>query len=306
MLDARRMQILRSVVTSGSVSAAAANLGYTPSAISQQVAVLEKEAGTALLEKHGRGLRPTPAGSYLAEQAARMTALLNDTEAELADIRAGRTGRLRLRFFHTASTGLVPRAVAKFRADHPDVHLDLEMFEHGVLDALAEGEADVAVIVLGRQTPAREGVRIVPLAEDPYRVVLPRGHRLAGAEAVDLAWLAEEPWIDSNPSTTDTCAESLQDAYASAGFTPRTVMRVDGSYTAQGFVAAELGVSLVPALGMEMTHPDVVVRPLRKPAAVRPLHIAVRETVADRPATEALLRTLRETARAALEAGQGW
>lgn len=295
------MQILRSVVNSGSVSAAAANLGYTPSAISQQISVLEKEAGTALLEKHGRGLRPTPAGSYLAEQAARMTALLNDTEAELADIRAGRTGRLRLRFFHTASTGLVPRAVAKFRAEHPDVQLDLEMLEQGLLDALAAGEADVAVIVRGRRVPAREGVRIVPLAEDPYRAVLPRGHRLAGQDVIDLSWLADEPWVDSSPGTTDPCAEALQEAYASAGFTPRTVMQVDGSYTAQGFVAAELGVALVPALGMEMVHPDVVVRPLRNPAPVRPLHIAVREGVADRPATASLLRTLHETARVALE-----
>ncbi|MCI2419419.1 LysR family transcriptional regulator [Saccharopolyspora sp. K220] len=297
MLDVRRMQVLRAVVTSGSVSAAAANLGYTPSAISQQLSTLEKEAGTPLLEKVGRGLKPTPAGTLLAERAGQIAELLSGTEAELADIRAGRTGLLRVRFFHTASVGLIPPAVAKFRAEHPEVQLDLRMQEVGLLDDVAAGEADLAIIVVGRTAPERRGVRFVHLTDDPYRVVLPKSHPMADQECVGLAQLAGDSWVNSALTSDDICSLLLRDAYASAGFTPKVVLETDGSYSAQGFVAAELGVALVPRLGLDVVHPGVVVRPVRHPEPVRRLYVAVRETVADRPATRSLLNTLLEIAR---------
>lgn len=296
MLDVRRMQVLRAVVTSGSVSAAATNLGYTPSAISQQLTTLEREAGTPLLEKLGRGVRPTPAGRLLAERAGRVADLLSDTEAELADLRAGWTGLLRMQFFHTASVGLIPPAIAKFRATHPDVQLDLTMREDNLVDSIASGDADLAVIVVSRQIPEARGVRLQHLADDPYRIVLPIDHRMTDHDCVDLAKLADESWIRSAISTGGTCDEALQDAYACAGFTPNMTMEVDGSYAAQGYVAAGLGVSLVPRLGLEAMHPDVVVRPVRHPEPVRHLYVAVRETVVDQPATQALLAVLAEVA----------
>lgn len=298
MLDVRRMQVLRAVVTSGSVSAAAANLGYTPSAISQQLSTLEREAGTPLLEKVGRGLRPTPAGTLLAERAGRIAEVLGETEAELADIRSGRTGLLRVRFFHTASVGLIPPAVAKFRAEHPDVQLDLRMAEVGLLDDVAAGDADMSIIVRGPRTHECGGVRLVHLADDPFRVVLPHRHPMAEETEIDLARLADESWINSILATDEPCAEALRNAYASAGFTPRVVLETDGTYSAQGFVAAGLGVSLVPRLGLDVVHPGVVVRPMRHPEPVRRLYVAVRETVADRPASRSLLDILIEIANA--------
>ncbi|GAA0525409.1 LysR family transcriptional regulator [Saccharopolyspora subtropica] len=297
MLDVRRMQVLRAVVSSGSVSAAAANLGYTPSAISQQLATLEREAGTPLLEKVGRGLRPTPAGTLLAERAEQIAEVLGSTEAELADIRAGRTGLLRMRFFHTASVGLIPPAVAKFRAEHPEVQLDLQMAEVGLLDDVAAGRADLAIIVVGSQRPQRRGVRLVHLVDDPYRVVLPTSHPMVEQDCVDLAQLAAESWVNSAVTSDDVCSRLLRDAYASAGFTPRIALETDSTYSAQAFVAAGLGVALVPRLGLDVVHPEVVVRPLRNPEPVRHIHVAVRDTVADRPATRTLLATLAETAR---------
>src|SRR5688572_26715356 len=99
MLDVRRMRVLLAVVSTGSVSSAAANLGYTPSAISQQISVLEREAGLALLQKSGRGVRPTAAGRLLAEHAAVITNKLAEAETALADLRAGRTGRMRVTYF---------------------------------------------------------------------------------------------------------------------------------------------------------------------------------------------------------------
>lgn len=291
------MQVLRAVVTTGSVSAAATNLGYTPSAISQQVSALEREAGTPLLEKVGRGVHPTPAGNLLAERAAALSELLNTTETELADIRAGRTGLLRLRFFQSASVALVPPAVAKFRAECPDVQLELRMVEQRVLDEVASGEADVAVLVVGREVPAARGVRMVHLVDEPYRVVLPRGHPLCAEESVDLAQLAGESWIHGG-LLPGPCTESLNDAFASAGFTPNVAVEADSPAAAQGFVAAGIGVAFLPLLGLDLVHPGVVVRPVRRPEPVRRLYIGVREAVADQPATRTLLAALFESAGA--------
>lgn len=298
------MQVLRAVVSSGSVSAAATNLGYTPSAISQQLTALEKEAGTPLLEKVGRGLRPTPAGSLLAERAGKIAEVVSATEAELADIRAGRTGLLRVRFFHTAAVGLIPPAVARFRATHPEVQLDLRMQEAELFDDVVAGETDLSVIVVGETAPQRRGVRLVHLADDPYRVVLPESHPMAGQDRVDLARLSGESWINSAVTSGDICSVLLREAYASAGFTPHVALETDGSYSAQGFVAAGIGVALLPSLGLDVVHPGVEIRPVANPEPVRRLYAAVRETVADRPATTAFLACLRESASAVVRPGR--
>uniref|UniRef100_UPI0015EF4C61 LysR family transcriptional regulator n=1 Tax=Streptomyces albidus (ex Kaewkla and Franco 2022) TaxID=722709 RepID=UPI0015EF4C61 len=117
MIDVRRMQVLRAVVTSGSVTAAAANLGYTPSAVSQQVAALEKEAGTPLLERVGRGVRPTAAGQLLTEHAAVIGKHVAAAESALADLREGRTGRLSIQYFASAGASLVAPALARLRSE---------------------------------------------------------------------------------------------------------------------------------------------------------------------------------------------
>ncbi len=289
------MQVLRAVVTSGSLSAAATNLGYTPSAISQQISAREREAGTPLLEKVGRGVHPTPAGNLLADRAAALSDLLGATEAELADIRSGRTGLLRLRFFQSASVALVPPAVAKFRAAHPEVRLDLRMVERKVLDEVAGGEADIAVLVVGREVPVPHGVRVIHLVDEPYRVVLPRGHPLAAEEAVDLTHLSGEPWVHGG-LLPGPCSESLEEAFAAAGFTPHVAFDADSPAAAQGFVAAGIGVALLPRLGLDLVHPDVVVRPVRRPEPVRRLYVGVREAVADQPASRTMLDALFESA----------
>ncbi|WP_092979478.1 LysR family transcriptional regulator [Actinopolyspora lacussalsi] len=297
MLDVRRMQVLRAVVNSGSVSAAANNLGYTPSAISQQLSTLEREAGLSLLEKVGRGVRPTAAGTMLAERAGDLSELLSKTESELAGMRAGDSGVLRLRFFQSASVALIPPAVAAFRDRYPRVRLDLGMQEEGMLDRVAEGDADLAVIVVGRDVPSVSGVRLLHLVDEPYRVVLPVGHPLCSEEYIDLARLSEESWIQDSVGS-GPCAESLYDAFAAAGFTPHLALESDSPQSSQGFVAAGMGISLVPRLGLDPVHPGVEVRPLRNPEPVRRIHVAVRESVVHAPNTAALLQVLRETAQA--------
>ncbi|MET0136109.1 MAG: LysR family transcriptional regulator [Kibdelosporangium sp.] len=296
MLDVRRMQVLRAVVTSGSVTAAATNLGYTPSAISQQVAALEKQAGVALLERVGRGVRPTAAGRLLTEYAAVISKHVAEAETALADLRAGRTGRLVIRYFATAGAALVPPALARMRREHPGVQVDLKLVDpEDPLPEVVRGRADLAIIVQQRDR-LNPGVKLVHLLDDPYRAVLPRGHRLAAKRVLDLTDLAEEPWV-GNEYPPGPCLEVMMDACASAGFSPNFVVESEDYATAQGFVAAGLGISLIPRLGLGNRHPSVVVRKVRNPEPIRAIYAAVRETSLNQPALLGLLAALRDAAK---------
>ncbi|MFD6291470.1 LysR family transcriptional regulator [Streptomyces sp. NPDC060205] len=299
MLDVRRMQMLRAVVTSGSVTAAATRLGYTPSAVSQQIAVLEKEARTPLLERVGRGVRPTEAGLLLTGYADAIGRQVAEAETALDDLRAGRTGRLAVRYFATAGAALVAPAVARVRAEHPGVQIELKLTDpEDPLPDVREGRADLALVVRPEgegpegEEAGGDGVRLVPLLDDPYRAVLPKGHPLAGRRTVALADLAEEPWVGSE--WPGPCLDAQLSACEAAGFRPRFVVESEDYVTAQGFVAAGLGVSLVPRLGLGSRHPGVVVREVRRPEPVRAIFAAVRQAAAPKPALRSFLEALRE------------
>ncbi|PPK69631.1 LysR substrate-binding domain-containing protein [Actinokineospora auranticolor] len=299
MLDVRRLQVLRAVVTSGSITAAATNLGYTPSAISQQIAALEREAGTSLLERVGRGVQPTAAGLLLTEHAAIIGKHLAEAETALADLRAGRTGRIAIRCFATAGAALVPPALARLRAEHPGVQVDLKLFDpEDPLPEVVEGRADLAIVARSRDV-IPDGIQMTHLLDDPYRVVLPKGHRLAAKRVIDLADLAEEPWV--NEWTSAPCRQIVYDACASAGFTPNVVVESEDYTNSQGFVAAGLGISLIPMMGLGNRHPGVVVRKVRRPEPARAIHAAVRVASLGQPALVFLLAALRDAAAAQLD-----
>ncbi|MFE6130312.1 LysR family transcriptional regulator [Streptomyces sp. NPDC056437] len=295
MLDVRRMQVLRAVVTSGSVTAAAANLGYTPSAVSQQVAALEKQAGTALLERVGRGVQPTAAGRLLTEHAGVISRNIAEAETALADLREGRTGRLAVRYFATAGGTIVAPALADLRRTHPGMQIDLKLIDpEDPLPEVKHGRADLAVVVQLPDRP-REDVRLVHLLDDPYRAVLPKGHPLASRRVIDLADLAAERWIGSE--WPGPCLDVVLGACGAAGFTPDIVVQSEDYATAQGFVAAGLGVGLMPRIGLGSRHPGVVVRKVRRPEPVRAIHAAVRESSLTQPALRALLDALKRAAQ---------
>ncbi|MFD3835436.1 LysR family transcriptional regulator [Streptomyces sp. NPDC058642] len=298
MLDVRRMQVLRAVVSSGSVTGAAAVLGYTPSAVSQQIAALEKEARTDLLERVGRGVRPTAAGLLLTEYADTISRQVAEAETALADLLAGRTGRLSVRYFATAGASLVAPAVARLRTEHPGVQIELKLIDpEDSLPDVREGRADLALVV-GPRTSGQEGVRFLHLLDDPYLAVLPEGHPLAQAEALEMADLAEEPWVGSE--WPGACLDAQLTACEAAGFRPRFVVESEDYVTAQGFVAAGLGVSLIPRLGLGVgVRPGVVVRELRSPEPARSIYAAVRETAPPQPALRAFIAAMRAAAGAA-------
>jgi DNA-binding transcriptional LysR family regulator len=298
MLDVRRLRVLRSVVTSGSISAAAANLGYTPSAVSQQIAVLEREVDIQLLEKAGRGVRATAAGRLLARHADEIMSRMTTAENELDDLRSGRTGRLRVHYFASAGAALVPPAVAAFNVLFPGVQLDLRLHEPCYsLEHIAAGEADVQLVVLRPDDADRPtaGVRLVHLLDDDYSVVLPRGHHLAALDTVELTELAGQPWVDTE-FQPGVCRQIMLDAFAAAGFVPNFVVESDDYPTAQGFVAAGLGVAMMPRLGLDTVHSGVVVRSMGNPRPVRSIYVAVAEGLIDQPAVCGMVEALRVAA----------
>ncbi|WP_344601446.1 LysR family transcriptional regulator [Streptomyces glaucus] len=294
MLDVRRLQVLRAVVTSGTVTAAAAHLGYTPSAVSQQVAALEREAGAKLLERVGRGVRPTAAGLLLTEHAELIGAAVARAESALADLRDGRTGRLSVRYFATVGSPLMAPALARLRDTHPDVRVELRLADREEsVEAVVRGSADLAVVVQDRD-PADPAVRLVRLLEDPYAAVLPASHPLAAEPVLDLARLSGERWVGSEPP--GPCLAPVLDACATAGFSPEFVLQSEDYATAQGFVAAGLGIGLMPLLGLRNTHPGVVVREVRNPTPLRVISAVVRRVALAQPALRGLLDALRAVA----------
>ncbi|MDV9172417.1 LysR substrate-binding domain-containing protein, partial [Streptomyces sp. W16] len=233
-----------------------------------------------------------------------------EAETALADLVAGRTGRLTVRYFATAGATLVAPAVARLRAEHPGIRLELRLTDpEDPLPEVKEGRADVALVVGGSggsgsphgspSSRAPDGVRLVKLLDDPYLAVLPKGHRLAARRSVELRELAEEAWVGSE--WPGPCLDAQLGACAAAGFRPRFAVQSEDYVTAQGFVAAGLGVTLIPRLGLGSRHPDVVVRVVRDPEPVRTIHAAVRETAPPQPALRAFLRALRDAATGATE-----
>lgn len=298
MLDLRRLRVLRAVVRTGSIRAAAEQLGFTPSAVSQHISALEREAGTVLLEKAGRGIRPTDAARLLADVADDVLDRLADAEAALASLRAGRTGRLHLTSFPSAGAALIPPAVAGFRRSHPDVELVLGVAEPDeALPALRAGDVDVAVVVepFGPDDAPDDDLVRQHLLADAYAVLLPADHTLAAAGDVDLADLSALAWVGT-ASAPGHCQQAVTDACRAAGFTPSYAVEADEYPATQGFVAAGLGVALVPRLALGFTHERVVVRPVRGAQPVRHIYAAVRAARANELVVKGALHALGEAA----------
>jgi DNA-binding transcriptional LysR family regulator len=296
MLDVKRLRVLREVAAHGSFSAAAEALAYTQSAVSQQIAALEREAGTVLVDRNARGVKLTDAGEALVRHADAILARLADAEAELEAIAGLRGGRLRLVAFPSAGATLAPRAVAAFRERHPAVDITLIPGEpEDGIAALKSGETDIALLIeSGFETCHDTAIERTPIMDDPMYALLPAGHPLSERRRLRLDDLRSDSWIMGPPVTTCPDSEILLRACQGAGFEPRIAFNSDDYLAIQGFVAAGMGVSLIPDLALLAVRDDVVVRQLRTRPPVR--HI-VAGTLAGgycSPAKEAMLEILCE------------
>ena len=307
MLSARLLATHRTVVHEGSLTQAAAELGLTVSAVSQQLAQLERQCGSTLFEKAGRGVRPTAAGTLLAVHAGRVVHEIDEAEAALADLRDGRIGRVRLVAFPSAGESLLPEAVATVRRVMPGVRVRPTVDEHaGAMRRLRAGEVDLVVVVepFARGDEPDDDLTRWHLHDDEYRILLPAGHPLAACDVVPLEDLADADWIlTSGPD--DYVRATMNDVCRRAGFSPRVVAQSDEFGVTQGYVAAGMGVSLVPLLALLAVREDVVVRRLGPSPEPRHIWLATRPGLAGQSTVLTMVNALQAAAGHAVRRERG-
>jgi DNA-binding transcriptional LysR family regulator len=292
MLDVNRLVVLREVGRHGSFSAAAAALSYTQPAISRQIATLEREVGATLVERNPRGVRLTDAGAALVSHAEAILCRLADAEAEVRAIGELRGGRLRMASFQTAAATLAPLAIAAFRDEHPDVKLSLTMAEPAdALPQLLAGELDVALSLDGMEHELTAGIDRLFLLDDPMYVAIPATHPLAGRRRIRLTDFCEEEWM---LGTTARCPDARLFAAAcrEAGFEPKLTFQNDDYAAIAGFVAAGVGVAMIPDLAATNMRDDVVLLDLGPNGPVRRIVAATKTGGYRSPAAQAMLDTL--------------
>jgi DNA-binding transcriptional LysR family regulator len=295
MLDVKRLRVLREVARQGSFSAAADALSYTQSAISQQIAALERETGTMLVDRNARGVRLTDAGEALVRHADAILTRITDAEAELEAIAGLRGGRVRLASFATAGSTFVPHAIATFHERHPQVEISLkEADPEESVPALKAGTLDIAILFEPHGAGDLSDVEKVHLLEDPMSVVIPQDHPLASRSKVRLKDLADEAWVQTTASCP--CCLIVADHCRAAGFEPRVAFESDDYLTVQGLVAAGVGVAMIPSLGLAAYRPDVAILPVSGIPPKRDIVAVTLPGGRHSPAIQAMLDVLAEAA----------
>lgn len=290
--DPRHLRTLEAVVRLGSFAAAAQELGYTQSAVSQQVAELERRVGTRVLAR--RPVRATEAGTVLLETETAISASMSRAATELAALAEGTVGEVRLGAFISAASSVVPPALAHLRSSHPGVHITLRELEQSETYALLfRGELDLAITFDYEHAPesAPNGIRQNHLMNDPIMVVLPVGHPLAGADSVDPAEVPSDAWINTTVDVAGLTAPSEEDG---SGGAHRLDFEGQDFRTALNLVAAGLGVALLPRLLLPGSPPGVVVLPMSQPKLVRRLYTCRLDTRAVTASIRRLEGYLRE------------
>jgi DNA-binding transcriptional LysR family regulator len=296
MLDVRRLRVLQEVVTSGSFSAAAESLPLSQSAVSQQIAVLEREVGIPLLERTSAGPKLTAAGEALMEHGDAVICRLEEAERELAQIAGLEGGRLRLASFPTASATLMTSALSLFRQRFPKVELEFKEDEpEDSFPGLKRGEFDLAVVFDYPAFPLdfSRDVETELIYEEPMYLALPQGHPLAAGKSVKIADLADEDWLCG--ALPSSCRDQVLGLCREAGFEPRISFRSDDYEVIKGFVAGGLGVTILPDLAGG--HAGVELRAVRGQKPIRRVWAVTRQESRS-PAAEQMLGILREVCRA--------
>ncbi|MFF7814493.1 LysR family transcriptional regulator [Streptomyces sp. NPDC007945] len=293
MIDVQRLRVLRAVAEHGSFNRAAAALCLTPSAVSQQVAALERGLGARVVARSTRGVTLTRAGRIMVGAAESVAAELAEARRRIAALDTGRT-QLTVAAFTSGGRLLLPDALARLMAAHPRTVLHVREGEpEDTLPLVRQGAVDLALayhfdgpLPVGPGTG--RGLEWTPLLEDPLHVVLPEGHRLARRAALDLVDLAAEPWVLGCLKT-----EAYLRRFAErAGFDPEIRGTTTDYFFARSLVAAGLGISLVPSIALDPEVPGVRAVPIAPPGPVRHIGVA---TIGgrDRPHVTALVEALR-------------
>jgi DNA-binding transcriptional LysR family regulator len=295
VLDIGRMHVLSAVADHGSMAGAAAYLSYTPSAVSQKIAALERDVGIGLVERGAHGTSLTDAGRTLVRHAHEIIARLSAAEQELAELVGLRTGTLRIGAFPTAAAVLAPRALTAFQREHPGVEVSVwELEPKDAVAKLHSGEIDLALVYEVHAAPhlAFEGLECHHLFDDPLYVALPPGHRLADQDRVKLSDLADEPWIVS------VQRGSSQQVLPASDYQATLALGTDsGQMAVQGCVAAGCGLALIPRLALPIVRRDVALCALDDDLLSRRVGMAVAAAPYRPAAITAMMHVLELTCR---------
>ena len=300
MLDLRRLRLLKEFAGRGTIAATAAALGYTPSAVSQQLAALEREAGVILLDRTARSAELTDAGVRLAAHAERILAQVEEAEADLSAQEREPAGRVSVAAFPTAAAAFAPALARSLRA-HPRLTLLLRQTQKDEgLSSVRWGEVEVALVNdwAGRLTSTGAGVlQFYPLVRDPLVLVVPRGHPLADpAEPVDLRRLSETSRWMAAPAGEPSRA-AVDRLLAAAGGAPAMPWEFEGLGTILSLVSRGIGVAAVPRLALAAGEGRVVVRDLPGSDAARDVYAVARTASVRRPSVAVILAALHDGAK---------
>lgn len=297
MLNLERLRTLYTVARHGSVSAAAEGLHVTTSAVSQQLAKLERETGQQLLAKNGRGVRLTDAGRLLAEHAERILSQVELAQSDLEAQRGQAVGDLLIGAFPTAARGLMPAMLTRLRVDHPQLRARLQELEPGEsVNCLVRGDIDLAVVLdwYNKPLPMPDGLVKAALLDDPADVAMPLDHPLARRSEVDLEDFANDDWV-SWPKG-EFCHEWLMLTLRAKGIEPRLSHTAEEHHTQLALVAGGFGVAVAPRLGRGPVPEGVRVVPVRHHSMRRHIYAIWRADADGRPSIRAAVAVLRQVA----------
>jgi DNA-binding transcriptional LysR family regulator len=294
MFDLVRLRVLHTVAGHGTLAAAAQALHLTPSAISQQMAKLEREAGCRLMERQGRRVRLTDEGLVLAKHAQRILAAVEEAEADLDERRGQVLGTISIGAFPTAARSLLPGVLAECGSRYPGLRVaSCEVEPYQALGRVAAGDLDLAVTQDWTNVPVAVPERLLlkEIGRDPADVALPADHPLAGSPRLSLEALVDEPWVTSTEGTI--CYDWLTNTFRKAGHEPRIAHQAAEFPTQLALVAAGLGVALLPRLAGEGVPPGVRLVPVT-PQMYRRIFVGWREEADRRPAVGAVVELLAQ------------
>jgi DNA-binding transcriptional LysR family regulator len=297
MLNLRRLHLFTEIAERGSLSAAAEALGYTASAVSQQLAGLEREAGVELVDRHARGTTLTDAGEMLLTHARRLLASEQAARSELAAFAGGERGRLRVGWFTTAGAALMPFALASFLREHPGVELVLaECDPDQAAQALRAGELDLALIYQFEldEDPAPDLPQTALITDRAY-IGVPANSRLASRTRLRLSHFREQSWVQGVREGVTLAA--LPTACRAAGFEPHIVFRTDDHLVVQGLVAAGVGVALLPHIAVPTIRRDIAIKQVTGAGLQRTLRLAFAQRRNSSPLAIAMAAHLENAAQ---------
>ncbi|VBB14833.1 LysR family transcriptional regulator [Burkholderia stabilis] len=297
-MDVGRLRALLELERCGTMAAAAEALFLTPSAVSQQIAQLEEEAGVELTERVGRGVRLTPAGHALAGYAGRVMVVLDEARSELAELRREIAGELRVAAFPSIASVVLPDTVKELRRAFPRLSIEIEELEPiDAVAALRSWRADIALIddlsiAAGNN---RENIEVVPLAEDALYVAVATDHPLSKKSSLTIADLRQETWAIE--STWSTFGSFVADLCRRAGYEPRINAKCRGSEMVEAMVASGCSVSVAPGLRV-LRAPAGVAWIKLKPEVRRKIYVAYRRGERSHPTIRVFVdEIVRTTAR---------